>query len=71
MTRIRLPDPDCCGGCGARGQVIDSRKESGYRRRRHACPACGHRWTTYQTTIDPHRLRQRPTPGPSGARPAR
>lgn len=48
-------DPVRCPRCGQRGVVADSRHLAGYRRRRHAC-ACGQRWTTYQSVVNPRRL---------------
>ena len=53
---IRLPDPEDCRTCHCKGRVIDSRRRRGYRRRRHECPACGHRWSTYQTRLNPRRV---------------
>lgn len=46
--RVRTPDPIACPTCRTPGRVIDSRAKDGYRYRRHTCPACGARWTTYQ-----------------------
>lgn len=57
---VTLPDPENCERCGTRGRVIRSRKYPGYRRRRHKCPRCGHPWTTYQSALNPNRLRWKP-----------
>lgn len=37
-----------------RGQVTDSREDDANStiRRRRRCPACGHRWTTYEVTAE-------------------
>lgn len=48
-------DPVKCPRCGTRGAIADSRNLTGYRRRRHECP-CGHRWTTYQSVVNPRSL---------------
>jgi hypothetical protein len=45
-------DPYVCEKCGATGKVVDSRKEPGYRRRRHEC-VCGERWTSYHSRVHP------------------
>ncbi len=60
-TRLRtMPDPNTCGTCRGRGQVIESRSYPGYRRRRHVCAACGRRWTTFESFLDPRRVIERP-----------
>jgi transcriptional regulator NrdR family protein len=53
-------DYEYCATCGGRGYVIDSRKHRRlrYRRRRHAC-ACGSRWTSYQSRVNPRRVLER------------
>lgn len=58
MTKLR--DPETCPKCSSDGEVIDSRKRTGYRRRVHRCenPACRHRWTSYQTTLNPRYIRE-------------
>ena len=59
----KLPDPETCRACGIEGQVIESRRSNhGYRRRRHECPCCGRRWTSYQTILNPNRMTFRKTP---------
>lgn len=52
-----LPDPEVCRECGQRGHVIRSFRGHGYRRRRHECPRCQRRWTTYQTVLNPRRIK--------------
>ena len=59
---MTLPDPDRCPTCGARSAVTDSRNEGrGYRRRRHVCLTCKTRWPTWETRINPKRLKPAPT----------
>jgi transcriptional regulator NrdR family protein len=53
---MTLRDPHRCH-CGTRSQVISTRRYRGYRSRRHKCPTCGKRWSTYETTIHPKRLK--------------
>lgn len=70
---VKLPDPECCPLCKKRGELVDSRmvRRQGrgiakagaglcYRRRRHRCRTCKHRWNSYQTTIDPNKLKSKP-----------
>lgn len=54
------PDPSSCGKCHERGKVLGTKPYPGYRWIRHACLRCGHRWTTYETFLSPHRVRLRP-----------
>ena len=57
QTRV---EPEACPRCGERGRVVESRRVGGlrrgvgYRRRRHECPGCRHRWTTYQSVVNPN-----------------
>jgi hypothetical protein len=55
----KLSDPEKCPKCSSKGEVIDSRKRQGYRRRVHRCdnPNCRTRWWSFQTTVDPRNLR--------------
>jgi len=39
--------------CGGESKVRDSRPLAAYVRRRRECLACGSRWTTYETLIEP------------------
>lgn len=56
--RVRLPDPENCRACAVRGRIVESRKSAhGYRRRRHVCPTCARRWSTWQSVINPARVR--------------
>lgn len=55
---VKLRDPQKCVKCGARGRIVDTRLRRGFRRRRRHC-VCGHRWNTFETLIDPRRLRER------------
>ncbi len=66
---MTLRDPDVCR-CGTPGRLVKRRRGRGFLSRRHACPACGHRWTSYQSLINPQKLRLMPvvmgsTGGPS------
>lgn len=54
--RLRLLPPESCPACDTHGRVIDTRRKTAYTWRRHVCPACNRRWTTWQTTVDPKRL---------------
>ena len=56
MRSIKLPDPEKCRICKTRGRVCDSRARPAFRWRRHLCPKCGFRWSTYQTVLNPRRL---------------
>ena len=71
---VKLPDPERCPFCKKRGIVVDTRMvhrqgrgiaKSGaglcYRRRRHQCATCKTRWNSYQTTIDPAKIKTKPT----------
>jgi transcriptional regulator NrdR family protein len=59
---VTLPDPERCRHCGKKGRVIESRREPGYRRRRHQCDACNWRWSSYQSIINPSKVKiRRPT----------
>ena len=55
-------EPEACPRCGERGRVVESRRVGrvqrgvGYRRRRHECPGCRHRWTTYQSVVNPNEI---------------
>jgi len=57
---VKLPNPKTCSKCGLRGTVVDSRAVAslGTQRRSHAC-TCGHRWNTYETVLDPRRIRMK------------
>lgn len=54
---VTLPDPERCPRCKTKGRVIKSRRLPGWRKRRRKCPECGKRWNTYETTINPRRIR--------------
>lgn len=54
---MTLPDPERCRRCGKKGRVIDSRPRRGYRKRRHECAACDVRWNSYQSAINPRKVR--------------
>lgn len=60
--RPRLPDPEYCSGTvharhgQVRGHIIKSIRGAGFRRRRHECPTCGRRWTSWQMIVRPHSL---------------
>jgi transcriptional regulator NrdR family protein len=56
VTRVvPLPDPHVCPR-GHATKVIECRGAQGYFRRRRACPICGIRWTTYETTLHPRKI---------------
>lgn len=53
-----LRAPDACPVHGvAYSCVIDSRAKDGYRYRRHRCLECDARWNSYESLIDPRRIR--------------
>jgi hypothetical protein len=57
-TDIPLRDPDACPVHGSLyDTVIETRRFQGYKLRRHCCTACNARWNTYETRIDPRRVR--------------
>lgn len=63
MTKLRAPET-CPNGHGRHScHIIDSRVvqptggTAGYRRRRHKCNVCEERWTSYQSLLNPHRIR--------------
>jgi transcriptional regulator NrdR family protein len=61
--KFRLPDPEYCRRCDVRSVLRDSRRTAlGYRRRRHQCPLCGVRWTSWQMLVNPRRIRLAATP---------
>lgn len=69
---ICLQDPDTCRQCGGKSGVLRSLSAKGLRRRRRECLECGHRWTTYETRLNPRRISIRPTTeAPDNSRPAR
>jgi len=55
--------PDFCPACHerrntlVRGLVIQTRRLTGAIRRRRRCPRCAHRWSRWETDIDPRDLR--------------
>lgn len=68
---VKLPDPQTCKFCGARGLVVNSRIKDGFKERRRECPTCmvplangkrmkHHRWSTFETLINPRRIKQNP-----------
>lgn len=58
---VKLADPERCPLCKKRGRVVNSRNIShlGYRRRRHKCVTCKVKWNSFQTLIDPKKLKER------------
>ena len=57
---IPLRDPDSCPTHGtAYDTVIATRRFRGYKLRRHCCTACNARWNTFETRMDPLKLRIR------------
>ena len=61
---FKLLDPEHCRVDGTRGTVIETRLATSWRYRRHECPTCGYRWTSYQMLVNPRRLRQTPRKPP-------
>jgi transcriptional regulator NrdR family protein len=65
---IALPDPERCPHCASRDiHVVNSRlhgAEAGCVRRvrERECRGCWHRWKTYESTLDPQVVQQRPKP---------
>jgi 5-methylcytosine-specific restriction endonuclease McrA len=53
---VTLLDPERCRDCGVKGQVIDSRMCIWYRRRRHRCPKCRARWSSFESLVNPNVL---------------
>lgn len=66
---MTLRDPDVCT-CGAPGHLVKRRRGKGFLSRRHACARCGHRWTSYQSLINPKKLRLMPVVMGSTGRPS-
>lgn len=56
---LHLPDPERCRQCGIKGHLVDTRPGNGYRWRRHECPTCGARWSSWQMVVNPRRLTPR------------
>lgn len=57
---MTLRDPDVCR-CGADdSHVLERRRRQGFVSRRHECRSCGFRWTTYESRINPRKLRLMP-----------
>jgi hypothetical protein len=56
---LHLPDPERCRECGAKGYLVDTRTRIGYRYRRHECPQCRLRWSSWQMVVNPRRLTPR------------
>ena len=55
---MTLRDPDLCR-CGSREtQVLNRRRRRGFFTRRHQC-VCGHRWTTYESRLNPKKVKVR------------
>lgn len=62
--RLPLPDPEQCHQCAGdgrvvKGHIVNTEPRHGYRWRRHECPQCGYRWTSWQMVINPSRLTPR------------
>jgi hypothetical protein len=71
---VKLPDPQNCKKCGARGRVVNSRPRDGYWWRQRECGTCtvttngktrAHRWNTYETLSDPTMQRPRSEQNPT------
>lgn len=58
---IGLRDPDACPEHGSHSSyVMEPIKHKGYIERRHSCRMCGAIWVSYQSLIDPKRIKRRP-----------
>lgn len=64
MQHVRLADYDRCAKCGGRSYVADSVPCKGYRRRTHRCRTCGHKWRSYQSRLNPRKVKVAPPPAP-------
>ena len=60
---IKLPSHRHCPKCGTIGRRGYTRSRLHFRRRRFQCPKCEHIWSTFETVLDPRRLRVRVVPG--------
>jgi len=56
---MTLRDPDVCRDGHRHTKVLSRRRRRGFFYRRHACLVCGHRWTSYQSLINPKRVHLR------------
>lgn len=56
---IPLRDPDFCPQHGRGSSVIDVIHHNGYIERTHKCKVCDERWPSYQTIMNPLRIRYR------------
>lgn len=60
---MTLRDPDVCK-CGSASSKVTRRRRGkegqGMLARRHVCLRCGHRWSSFQSLIDPRKLRLMP-----------
>lgn len=54
-----LRDPCGCIRCHVVGLVVETVKFPEYKRRRHCCPKCHTRWTTYESVLAPPSARPR------------
>jgi transcriptional regulator NrdR family protein len=61
---MRLRDPEVCRACQADSRVVNSRRIRRCRVRRRECVQCGHRWTTYESLINPESIRFRDPANP-------
>jgi transcriptional regulator NrdR family protein len=55
-----LRNPERCPSCGGESRVADTRPGQSYRWRQRACLACTTRWETFESLIDPRRVRPKP-----------
>lgn len=53
---MTLRDPDVCKFGHTTSEVLSRWRGKGYLRRRHRCRICGHRWTSYQSLMNPRTL---------------
>lgn len=54
---MTLRDPDSCPNGHEHDRILSKRKGLGCRIRRHECVICLARWETYESLINPERVR--------------
>jgi NAD-dependent SIR2 family protein deacetylase len=63
-VHLKLADHERCLTCGAKAYVIDSVRNNGYRRRTHKCRGCGKKWKSYQSRLNPRKVKIARPPAP-------
>jgi transcriptional regulator NrdR family protein len=54
---MTLPKPRNCPRCKSRGTVISTRTRASAIYRRHQCRVCGRRWPSWESLINPMKVR--------------